>query len=90
MKGQRTTTLWTGNYVELAVPVNAIEECSHPGRCDDDVAFWESRVDWDGLDPEDIRRELYEYSDWDVSDDKANRERLLWIACGDLSDGRQQ
>ena len=49
------------------------------------------RRQFDKLNPETIRRELYEYGAWDdseLADDAENRERILWIAACDIKEGK--
>ena len=39
------------------------------------------------IDPEDLKKELAEWSDWDVEDHEENLERILWIAGTNITDG---
>lgn len=87
-------TLWNstnyGNDLKLTrADANA---CSHSGPCDDDVDFVMTKPyvkkQLDKLDPEQLRKELYEYTDWDVSDHKVNLQRWVWISAGDIIEGR--
>ena len=74
------------NMGELCIPRAALMECHHQGRCDDDLEHWEQRIDWSkGMSADKIRDELSEYGAWDsdgLSNDKHNRQRILWIAAG--------
>lgn len=77
------------NRFNLLIPGEAIAECSHPGPCDNDVAFWREKVDLSNVPADALRDELREYGAWDadeLSDDDANRSRILWIACGNIAD----
>lgn len=79
------------NYGELELPVAALEECHHQGRCDDDVEYWVDRIDWDSqtMTPDQIRSELAGHGAWDESElanDDDNRRRILWIAAGDYQE----
>jgi len=81
------------NHGELELPVEALEDCHHQGRCDDDVEFWVDRIDWESqrMTSAQIRSELEEHGAWDeteLADDDANRERILWIAAGDYQDSQ--
>ena len=81
------------NFGELELPVEALEDCHHQGRCDDDVEFWVDRIDWESqnMTSAQIRSELEEHGAWDeteLADDDANRERILWIAAGDYQDSQ--
>lgn len=66
---------------------------SHPGPCDDEVkallqnAWIAKQLDLIG--PSKIREELKEYGAWDeqeLSDNEANRARIVWIAAGNIRD----
>lgn len=79
------------NYGELYLPVQALLECNHQGRCDPDVALWVDKIGWEGqtMDADAIRKELREYGAWDdeeLSDDAENRKRILWITAGNWQD----
>jgi hypothetical protein len=78
------------NRFTFEFPTEAIEECSHSGRCDDDVEHWAEEIERpEELTPELLRAELAEYGAWDESeleDDAQNWRRIVWIAAGDLKD----
>ena len=79
----------TFNRFEIEMPDDAVRDCSHQGRCDDDVTYWEQKIRIDAS-AEDIRNELREYGAWeaqDLEDDKVNRQRIIWIAAGNIKDG---
>lgn len=83
------------NYGELELPVQALEECHHQGRCDADVDHWHSQIDWgsQSMDAEAIRKELYEYGAWDdeqLSDVIENQKRILWIAAGNWQEEQDE
>ena len=87
----------TGNYTETRIPGQAVLDCSHQGQCDEDVAYWASKLErypfgkdhaWAPT-PERLRQELEEYGAWDaeeLQDDDANWERYIWIMCGNIAD----
>ena len=80
-------------FVELALLPDDARCGYHQGQCDADIADLR-RVPYiaaqlDALDPELMRRALREWGAWDaddLADDDANRDRLLWLACGDIVD----
>ncbi len=75
--------------IELQIPEEAIGDCSHPGPCDADVAYWVPLLGLDTIDRKVIETELQEYGAWDdlsTVDLKTLHERLVWVACGDLFD----
>jgi hypothetical protein len=66
---------------------------SHQGQCIDDVRdLLENKSierQLNKIDPDDIRAELEEYGAWEreeLSDNAANRERIIWIAAGNIID----
>lgn len=63
------------------------ESVSHPGPCDEDVAFLSRRPSiarqLRALDAEALRAELAEYGAWDaeeLADHEENGRRIVWIA----------
>lgn len=74
----------------LTLPREAIEDCSHPGPCDNDVELWADYIDRpDECTPEALRDELREYGAWDaeeLADDAANWRRIIWLAAGNLKE----
>jgi hypothetical protein len=82
-----------GNYVEILIPGQAILDCSHSGRCDEDVSHWGPKIERYPFGenhhmaptPERLRQELKEYGAWnaeELQDDAANWERFIWIISG--------
>jgi hypothetical protein len=81
--------------IELNITRGQAESCSHPGPCDADVATLRKvpaiRRQLDKLAPELVRDCLREYGAWDadeLADHDANLDRLLWVACCDIAEGR--
>jgi hypothetical protein len=86
-----TTVTWfdgeSGTDI-LEVPFDAIDACSHPGPCDDDVARWLPHVKWLAS-PDTIRKCLQRYGAWnreELADDNTNRARALCLAASDISE----
>lgn len=76
------------NRFIVEMPLEAVQDCSHQGACDDDVAYWAPKIKIDAT-PDDIRAELKEYGAWDgeeLADDKANKECIVWIAAGNIKE----
>lgn len=87
---------WSGNYGnELNIKMDDAESCSGPGDQDENVRAL-ARVPYirkqlRKLSPSKVADELREYGAWDaeaLEDHDRNLIRLLWIACGDLAEGR--
>lgn len=79
--------------IELQIAREDAESASHPGPCDADVAALRDvpyiREQLAKLDPALVASELSEYGAWDadeLADHESNLDRLLWIACGDISE----
>jgi hypothetical protein len=75
------------------IPRECIEDCSHSGSCDYDVAMWLQREPVktliEALDSDAMRCALKGYGAWEpdeLADDDANRARILWLACVDFSE----
>lgn len=81
------------NRFELYMSEDTARSGSHQGPCDDDVRAIslepEIAEQLDKINPADIAAELREYGAWDdaeLSDNDANRQRIVWIACGNIRD----
>jgi hypothetical protein len=75
----------------LNITLSDAKNGSHLGQCDDDIKSLLKKDyikrQFAAIQPDTIRESLKEYGAWDqeeLSDDIANQERLLWIACGDI------
>lgn len=83
----------SSGLIEFEMELEDARSGSHQGRCDEDIADLR-RVPYiaatlDAIDPEILRRELKEYGAWDadeLADHDANLNRILWIACGDITE----
>lgn len=79
--------------IELQISREDAESASHPGPCDADVARLRNvpyiRKQLDRLPSAVVVECLREYGAWDadeLADNDANLDRLLWIACCDISE----
>jgi hypothetical protein len=86
---------WTESLgrIELQMDRDDAESVSHPGQCDDDVTRLRDvpyiKEQLDNLSPALVAECLREYGAWDdgeLSDHESNLDRLLWIACCDISE----
>lgn len=75
------------------LPPDCIVECSAPGPADAAVDYWLSRPEVREVimraPADDLRDYLRDYGAWDdedLEDDETNRQRLLWLACGDFAE----
>jgi hypothetical protein len=84
--------IWEGNYgVAIDISIEDAEQCSHMGDCAMDVnALMREpyiRKQLDGVDVEKLKKELKDYGAWsdqELDDHKANLQRILWLACGNI------
>jgi len=81
--------------IELQLTDDDAASGYHQGACDDDVAALRKipriAAQLAAIDAATLAGELREYGAWDaaqLADHDANLDRLLWIACGDLVEGR--
>lgn len=79
------------NRFEIQMTLKQARSASHQGQCDEDVKILlqDPKIirQLDKIDPEKIAAELHEYGAWDeeeLKDSQANRERIIWIAAGDI------
>lgn len=81
------------NRFEIQMTRQQAKSASHPGTCDSDVRdlLNDPKIlrRLDKIDPEKIAAELREYGAWDdaeLQDRQANRERIIWIAAGNITE----
>lgn len=81
------------NRFVLNLSQKCVEDCSHPGDCDEGVSFWvnqtEIKSQLEEIGPDNIRKELKEYGAWDyieLGDENQNNKRILWIAAGNIKE----
>lgn len=94
MKTNKKTKVAYFNYIgSIELPLDVVEMCCHTGNCDADVRYCmelpEIKAELEGIDPENLRRELKEYGAWDgaeLSNHNDNLARILWIAAGNIQD----
>ena len=88
---------WTtgSGRIESQITKKQAAACHHPGPCDSDVQALQNipsiKRQLAKIPADVLASELKEYGAWDeteLQDHAANLTRILWIACGDISDGR--
>ena len=89
--------IWSSSSgrIELSIPYGMESIGYHSGACDSDIAelleLQQIKAQLSGIAPQVLREELKEFGAWDdleLSNRGDNLARILWIACGDLVDGR--
>lgn len=87
--------VWFGNYVDLlSIKLEDAEVCSVGGVNNEDAVNWLIKEPYIAsqikeLNPDDIRKELDEYGCWEdyeLASNEDNIVRLVWIACGNISE----
>lgn len=90
-----TNKYWyTGNYgVNIELTVEQAFMGNHMGQCDSDITrlrtIPEIKKQLDAIPVDALRKELIEYGAWDkceLDSHDDNLSRILWIACGDISE----
>jgi hypothetical protein len=88
-------TWWSSGCgrIELQINLDDAQACSHAGQCDSDVEWLRQQPyiieQLSPISPELVANILREYGAWDdgdLADHEANLDRLVWIACCDLSE----
>jgi hypothetical protein len=77
------------NRFDFEMPDEAVKDCHHQGQCDEDVAYWQGKIDLSHISDEVLAAELEEYGAWDKDELKNRRDnerRIIWIAAGDIQD----
>jgi len=79
--------------IELQITKTQARNGHHSGPCDNDVAALSNdpkiKKQLKRIDPDTLKAELSEYGAWDdveLEDHAQNLQRLLWLACGDITD----
>lgn len=87
---------WTSSSgrIELKITKKQAAQCTHPSDCEHDVKELKRKAaiyrQMDKIAPELLAAELSEYGAWDneeLKDHEQNKVRLLWLACGDITEG---
>lgn len=86
---------WTdgSGCLSLRISLADAESACHSGDCSADVQALRETAgiarQVDAWDADTLRETLAEYGAWDaaeLADDEQNRLRMLWIACGDVTE----
>jgi hypothetical protein len=78
-----------GNLIQ-EIPQECVESCSHVGQCDDNVEYWQNKLNFDTPREQAIDY-LQEFGAWTkeelnaLSDDEIS-QKVLWIACSDIKE----
>jgi len=82
--------------IELQITMNQALTGSHQGQCDNDIAYLRQlpaiKRQLNKLDADILAKELKEYGCWDdeqLANHDENLTRILWIACGDITENNR-
>jgi hypothetical protein len=88
-------TYWTSSsgLIEIDIPLDQAQAATHPGPCDTDVFILSQvpaiREQLETIDPATLANELEGYGAWsteELGNHEQNLQRVLWIACGDITE----
>lgn len=92
---QPTQTAYFNYIGSIELPTHVVSMCHHTGDCENDciqaMLLPEVKAELSEIDAEQLRKELREYGAWDddeLQDHQQNLIRILWIAAGDIQDGK--
>lgn len=72
------------------IPKECIESCSHAGGCDEDVEYWQNKLDFE-VSKEKAIDYLQEFGAWtkeelsELSPDEL-AQKVLWVACNEIKE----
>ena len=80
----------SSGLIEFEMTVDAVNDCSHGGHCDDDVEYWQKELNLK-LDRKLMLSELLEYGCWDCAelnalDDDELEQKIIWVLACDISE----
>lgn len=85
----------SSGLIELNITKSQALKAAHQGACDDSVMELSKHPkiasQLNKLLPHIVKDELAEYGAWndlELSNHSQNLQRLLWLACGDINEGR--
>lgn len=78
-------------HKEIELPIECVNDCSHQGRCDDDVSHWTPKINLSMFTREEKTAGLLECGAWDMVElDALNEyeldEKIVWIAACDAKE----
>jgi hypothetical protein len=78
------------NHLEFELPIEAVNDCHHQGACDEEVEYWQSKLNLN-LKREPMIKELREYGAWSSEELSAMsnddlEQKLIWLAAGNIQE----
>lgn len=77
-------------YLTGEIPQECVESCSHAGRCDDDVEYWQSKLEFE-VSSEKAVKYLQEFGAWtkkELSELSQTElaQKVLWVICNEIKE----
>lgn len=96
MNASKPTKAAYFDYIgSVELPIEIIEMCPQSGAADSAIAAMrklpEVIAELSQIDPERLKKELKAYGGWDtekLANHEDNLDRILWLACMDIREGR--
>jgi hypothetical protein len=79
---------WVGNYAELNIPQEAVDDISQSGANDEAVDDWHGDIDFSNITDENLKNELeqHDFSENQMSSRENMEKALLWMSAHDISE----
>ena len=79
---------WGGNYAELNIPQEAVDDIAQSGANDEAVDSWHGDIDFSNISDEQLRNELeqHDLGEENMKDRESQEKALLWMSAQDISD----
>ena len=96
MNASKQTKVAFFDYIgSIELPTEIVDMCPQSGPADNAIAEMrklpEVIAELHGIDADKLKKELSEYGAWEdheLNDHSTNLDRILWIACGNIQDGK--
>jgi len=79
---------WGGNYAELNIPQEAVDEIAQSGANDEAVASWHGDIDFSNISDEQLKNELeqHDLGEANMKDRESQEKALLWMSAHDIKE----
>ena len=79
---------WFGNYAELNIPQEAVDDIAQQGSNDEAVDSWHGDIDFSNITDENLKNELeqHDLSENQMSSRENMEKALLWMSAHDISE----
>jgi len=79
---------WGGNYAELNIPQEAVDDIAQSGANDEAVASWHGDIDFSNISDEQLKNELeqHDLGEANMKDRESQEKALLWMSAHDIKE----